>query len=309
MVFQSVVNTNLALGVPGDLFDDGPTRSQDFELISASAAYNIVGATAMSIQSQGVAQAGFAAGNLGFAGILANSKTYSTSGTSSGALNPTMALPNYFQGELVTMGSLVVTMDNQPNIGDLVLADPTTGALSSMPPTTKFTGSVATSMGVDTLTVSAVSVGRLGVGSVIAGAGLPAGATIMSLGSGLGLTGTYVLSTSGLTISSEAMTAPNLPGAALAATASIAGTTMTVSAVGSGTLYVGQALEGANLAAGTVITAFGTGVGGTGTYTVNTSQTASSAAITDTAKQIVPNAIVDRYTTTAPGLAVIKLTN
>ncbi|MGN6589306.1 MAG: hypothetical protein ACTHKE_03340 [Sphingomicrobium sp.] len=60
-------------------------------------------------------------------------------------------------------------------------------------------------------------------------------------------------------------------------TGSISGTTLTVSAVASGALAVGQYVQGA--AAGTTITGLGTGTGGTGTYTVSTSQTVSSAAM------------------------------
>lgn len=63
-------------------------------------------------------------------------------------------------------------------------------------------------------------------------------------------------------------------------TAAIAGTTMTVTAVASGALAVGQPLSGANVTAGTIITALGTGTGGAGTYTVSPSQTAASATVT-----------------------------
>jgi hypothetical protein len=59
-----------------------------------------------------------------------------------------------------------------------------------------------------------------------------------------------------------------------------AGTTLTVSAVSSGTLAVGTVISGSGVTAGTTITAFGTGSGGIGTYTVNTSQLVSSTAMT-----------------------------
>lgn len=64
-------------------------------------------------------------------------------------------------------------------------------------------------------------------------------------------------------------------------TGSIAGTTLTVSAVSSGTLAVGQTLydSSGNMFAGTTITALGTGSGGTGTYTVSISQTVASEAM------------------------------
>jgi hypothetical protein len=63
-------------------------------------------------------------------------------------------------------------------------------------------------------------------------------------------------------------------------TASIAGTTMTVTAVGSGTVTVGQLITGTGVTAGTTITALGTGTGGAGTYTVSASQTTASTTIT-----------------------------
>lgn len=59
-------------------------------------------------------------------------------------------------------------------------------------------------------------------------------------------------------------------------TASISSTTLTVTAKSFGTLAVGQQLSGVGITAGTVITALGTGTGGTGTYTVNNSQTVGS---------------------------------
>jgi hypothetical protein len=64
-------------------------------------------------------------------------------------------------------------------------------------------------------------------------------------------------------------------------TASISGTTMTVTAVTSGTIKVNQYLTSSGaMSADTFITALGTGTGGVGTYTVNNSQFRASATIT-----------------------------
>jgi hypothetical protein len=57
----------------------------------------------------------------------------------------------------------------------------------------------------------------------------------------------------------------------------ISGTILTVTAVTSGALIAGQALSATGMTAGTTITALGTGTGGTGTYTVNNSQTLFSS--------------------------------
>jgi hypothetical protein len=60
-------------------------------------------------------------------------------------------------------------------------------------------------------------------------------------------------------------------------------TTLTVTAVTSGVLQVGSQISGTGVTAGTIITALGTGTGGTGTYTINISQTVASTTITSTA--------------------------
>ena len=63
-------------------------------------------------------------------------------------------------------------------------------------------------------------------------------------------------------------------------TASITDTTMTVTAVASGVIAVGQTINGEGVTANTTITALGTGTGGTGTYTVSESQTVASSSLT-----------------------------
>lgn len=74
-------------------------------------------------------------------------------------------------------------------------------------------------------------------------------------------------------------------------TASISGTTMTVTAVASGTLAVGQTVNGP-VSANTTITALGTGSGGTGTYTVSVSQTVSAVSMTSAADDGNGNATI-----------------
>jgi len=77
-------------------------------------------------------------------------------------------------------------------------------------------------------------------------------------------------------------------------TGSISSTTLTVTAVASGTIYVGMTITGSGVSANTRITALGTGTGGIGTYTVNNSQTVSSTTLTLTANS--------KMTVTYPGL-------
>lgn len=62
-------------------------------------------------------------------------------------------------------------------------------------------------------------------------------------------------------------------------TGSIAGTVMTVTAVDFGTLRVGAPVFGVGVTTGTQITAFGTGSGGIGTYTITPNQTVASTTL------------------------------
>lgn len=76
-------------------------------------------------------------------------------------------------------------------------------------------------------------------------------------------------------------------------TAAISGTTMTVSAVSDGTLNLGDTVIGAGVAQGTIITAFGSGSGNTGTYQVNETQTVGSESMTSAfgGVRLVPHSI------------------
>lgn len=237
MGFQSQIFTQQGFGVPGELLTDSPHRAKTYILNSADAAYNIVGATAFTLDTEGKAQAGGAiTEGQPFVGILANPKAYASAGTAlGGALAPTLVLRNGEVGEFVSFGQLIVTLPDAAEIGDLVAYDNTTGALSTVPAFFVGTGEIAT-------------------------------------------------------------------------------TTLTVTAVESGTLGVGSVVTGANVLPNTVITALGSGTGGTGTYTVNQSQTAASAAIkaagiAPSGKTLIPGAQVFGYANTGAGLGVIQLSN
>jgi len=135
----------------------------------------------------------------------------------------------------------------------------------SAPATAVFTGSISTT----TLTVSSVSSGTIAVGQALYGVGVSAETVITGLGTGTGGAGTYTINVS-QTVSARALNSATV-GATF--TATISGTTMTVSAVASGTLYLGQTIQGAGVTANSVITALGTGTGGTGTYTLSVAST------------------------------------
>ena len=63
----------------------------------------------------------------------------------------------------------------------------------------------------------------------------------------------------------------------------ITGTTLYVTLMKNGTIAAGQQLLGLGITSGTIITALGTGTGGTGTYTINSSQTINSEAMSSAA--------------------------
>jgi hypothetical protein len=139
----------------------------------------------------------------------------------------------------------------------------------SSPANAVFTGSVSGT----TLTVNTVSSGTLAVGQSLYGVGVLAETVITALGSGSGGAGTYTINRS-QTVSKEVMNSTAV-GAVFTATSS--GTTLTVSAVSSGTIYVGQTVQGVGIALGTIITAFVSGTsGGAGVYTTSQANTVGS---------------------------------
>jgi hypothetical protein len=173
-------------------------------------------------------------------------------------------------GQMNTSTGLVGIVDNGVNV---YIVDETYRYcwFISNPSAATFTGSISTT----TLTVTSVLSGTIAVGQAIFGQGMAQNTVITALGTGTGGVGTYTVSDS----QTVASTTINSNAAPAIVTAAIAGTTMTVSAVTSGTLKIGQTIEGSSVTDGTIITAFGTGSGGAGTYTVSASQTVSSTTI------------------------------
>jgi hypothetical protein len=135
----------------------------------------------------------------------------------------------------------------------------------SSPANAVFTGSVSGT----TLTVTSVSSGVIAASQSLYGIGVSAETVITALGTGTGGTGTYTVNVS-QTLSARSLNSTTT-GARF--TATIAGTTMTVSAVAAGTIYLGQTIQGAGVTLGSVVTALGTGTGGVGTYTLSVAST------------------------------------
>ncbi len=134
MSFQNAVFLQQGFGVPGELFTDGPSRAETFTIVSTDhPEYNIIGATCCTVTSQGICQAG-SGGTLGFAGFLVDPKDVALFGVGNQPLAPTLQVPNNAIVECLTMGTIVVTLPAAANIGDLVVYDNTTGAISTISP-------------------------------------------------------------------------------------------------------------------------------------------------------------------------------
>lgn len=128
------------------------------------------------------------------------------------------------------------------------------------------TFSITASISGNQMTVSAVGSGTIVNGAAVTGTGVTASTVITGQISGTaGGVGVYAVNN-----------------AQVVSSTTISGTygTMTVSAVGSGALAVGQTVAGSTTLANTIITALGTGVGSTGTYFVNLTQTVASTTLT-----------------------------
>lgn len=175
----------------------------------------------------------------------------------------------------------------------------TFGATGSPPAGASVTGSIAAaattsvtgSIAANVLTVTAVGSGTLVPGATLSGTGVTTGTTIVRQLTGTtGGIGTYQVSTQETAVSTT-----------ITATYGV----LTVTAVGSGALVVGDVLSGSGVTAGTFITAFGTGTGGIGTYYVSASQTAASTTVAATA------AIETKWIAMSTGLAgeVIKMSS
>ena len=150
----------------------------------------------------------------------------------------------------------------------------------------KAIGVITAAINGTTLTVTAISKGAVRVGDVISGAGIAAGTTITAVGtvdsSGVGI---YSVNLS-QTVATATLKA--IPGFTIIPTstfsASISGTSLNVTGLSNGSLAVGDGILGQGVSPGTTITALGSfnASTGTGTFTVNKSQTLAPSALVAT---------------------------
>ena len=129
------------------------------------------------------------------------------------------------------------------------------GTVLTVDPESSFTASISGNV----MTVTVLGSGTIGIGQYINGTNVQPSTKIISQLTGTpGDTGTYEVN--------------------IAQTV----TSTTITTITSGIIYIGTVLSGVGVTAGTTVTAFGTGNGGAGTYTVSASQLTPSAVISST---------------------------
>ena len=192
--------------------------------------------------------------------------------------NATAAFPIGAAVSIYNNSDTAQTVNIASGTADILRTPNTSGAVVTQ---ASFTATFSST----TMTVSAISSGTLAVGqSVVISTG--ATLTISALGTGTGGVGTYTMSSTSSNPSSQAYTATRvipatITGQVAVVTGSIATTSLTVTAVTSGTISPGQVISGTGITAGTQIMGQVSGTtGGSGIYTVSVSQTVSATTVT-----------------------------
>lgn len=278
MPFQSSVNTQPAPALAGDFASANPRFSV------------LAGPNALIAGSAGVTVGRFAwIGGLhdadGAGSIVANTGVGAPAGLVGRRQNALITtflaesgnlIPQGFGVQLFNGGDFWVKNDDTVPVisGSSVYANFADGKITFTAATASVTASVAAStfsvtgsISNDILTVTAVGSGTVVNGATISGTGIATGTTIVQQISGTaGGIGVYEVSIPSQTVAST----------------TVSGTygTMTVTAVSSGVLGIGQTLTGTGVTAGTTITALGTGTGGTGTYIVSSNTVVASTTVT-----------------------------
>jgi hypothetical protein len=303
MPFQTSVNANLAPAVAGDFASTAPyaaVLTQDGNGFIAGVGGVTVGRFAWaddglnrSVRSQGT---GLPTGFVHREQQALITGFYDLYGSN---------VPAGFPITLMTMGDFWVKNDGSTAaVKDMkAYANYATGAITfaatGTPPSggsttasiAASTFSTTASITDNVLTVTAVGSGTVVPGATISGTGVSSGTLVVAQLTGTaGGVGTYSV---------------NIAQNAASTTVSGAYGTLTVTAVGSGSVAIGNVLAGSGVTAGTFVTALGTGTGGTGTYIVSPSQTAASTTITAT------GAVETKWYAATNGLAgeLIKMTS
>jgi hypothetical protein len=247
-----------------------------------------VSGTAVIFSTTGTLPTGLTAGTIYYVSKI-NATTFNVS--TSSTLTPLVATSNSGSGtHTVTTTSLAITPPVTANNTQLA----TTAFVKQLFNSTNWTAEETTSTQTATITIANPAV--VTVATSPANGTAVAFSTTGALPTGITANNPYyVANRTSTTYNLAAL--PDVDQAATLSqgatfTGSISGTTLTVTAVSIGIIEVGQIISGSGVTGGTTITAYDSGMGGVGTYTVGTSQTVSSTTI---------------QTVTTPGVVTVGL--
>jgi hypothetical protein len=140
--FQSTVNVDLNLGVPGDIILDEPSRITPVTLATAGT----LGYFFTVANNTGLASPGgtITAGSIVFGGIGVLTKQEPMFGSAAASpLTPNLLVAANSQIALMSMGACIVNIPNSWEIGDYVQYNTTTGVLGSYAPSGAASGGYA----------------------------------------------------------------------------------------------------------------------------------------------------------------------
>jgi hypothetical protein len=132
-MFQSVVNVDLNLGVPGDIVLDEPSRIEPVTLAVAGA----LGLFYTKANNTGLASPGgtLTAGSIVYGGVAVLSKIEPLFGSSAfNPLNPNLNIAANEQVAMLTFGSCVLNIPNAWDVGDFLQYVIATGVISTYSP-------------------------------------------------------------------------------------------------------------------------------------------------------------------------------
>lgn len=132
-MFQSVVNVDLNLGVPGDICLDEPSRIEVSTLAVAGAlALFYTKANNTGLVSPGGA---LTPGSIVYGGVAVLSKIEPLFGSSAfNPLNPNLNIAANEQAAMLTFGSCILNIPNAWNVGDNLQYNTATGVISTYSP-------------------------------------------------------------------------------------------------------------------------------------------------------------------------------
>lgn len=134
MPYQSTVFEFQASGVQGEIYSDYPVGCDAYVVNSSGATPNLFGYGCTLGTTQGQVQMGNPGGTHVFAGFLVFPKEQASFGTGGQPLAPTLAVPDGTVVDVLNLGMIWVYLPAAANIGDLVLFDNVTGALTTVAP-------------------------------------------------------------------------------------------------------------------------------------------------------------------------------